>query len=246
MRSSILGLSALALCALATPAMAQEANETDPPEGPVTVSASVAVVTDYRFRGISFSDEGFAVQPSLTVNHESGLYVSLWGSNLDDTPTFGEVEVDLIAGYSTEVSPGATLDVGMVYYYYPDGTGNSDYFEPYASIRGELGPATVKVGANYAWDQAAIANADNLYVYSDASVALPESPVTAVAHVGYSDGSLAPGGSYWDWSAGLDFAAGPLTLGIRYVDTDLDDLTGVPAADTLYDETVLFSLTLGF
>jgi uncharacterized protein (TIGR02001 family) len=249
MRSSIKGLLGLALVStalsVATPAFAQDAasEEADPP---ITVTGGVTVVSDYRFRGVSFSGEDFAVQPSITLNHDSGFYVGLWGSNLDDTPTFGEVEVDLIAGYRTEVAPGATLDVGMTYYWYPDGTGNSDYFEPYASISTTLGPATAKFGVAYAWDQSAIGSDDNIYLYTDLGLGIPNTPITLVGHLGYSDGSLAFGGSYWDWAVGADISFAPLTVGVRYVDTDLDNFTGIPAADTLYDATVLFTIGVNF
>jgi uncharacterized protein (TIGR02001 family) len=243
MRSSIKGLFGLALLSTAAPAFAQEAEE---PAPPVTVTGGVTVVSDYRFRGISFTDEDFAVQPTVTITHESGLYGSIWGSNLFDTPVFGEVEVDLIAGYRTEVASGTNVDVGVTYYWYPDGTGDSDYFEPYASISTTLGPASAKFGVAYAWEQSAIGDNDNLYLYTDLGVGIPNTPVTLVGHLGYSDGSLAFGGSYWDWALGADLSVAPFTLGVRYIDTDLDDFTGIREADTLYDATVLFTIGVSF
>jgi uncharacterized protein (TIGR02001 family) len=243
MRSSIKGLIGLALLSTTAPAFAQEAEE---PAPPVTVTGGVTVVSDYRFRGVSFSDEDFAIQPTITLTHESGAYVGVWGSNLDDTPIFGEVEVDLYAGYATEVAPGTTLDVGLVYYWYPDGTGNSDYFEPYASIKTTFGPGSAKFGVAYAWDQSALGSSDNIYLYTDLTYGIPDTPVTLVGHLGYSDGALAFGGNYWDWAVGADISFAPVTLGVRYIDTDLDNFTGIPAADTLYDATVLFTIGVSF
>ena len=49
MRASIIGLTALALAATATPALAQD----DTSE--FTLTGSAALVSDYRFRGISQS-----------------------------------------------------------------------------------------------------------------------------------------------------------------------------------------------
>src|SRR3546814_13666443 len=60
--------AALALLSSA-PAFAQEE-----PAGPVTVTGSVVLVSDYRFRGVSQSDRGMAIQGGLTATHESGLY----------------------------------------------------------------------------------------------------------------------------------------------------------------------------
>lgn len=246
MRTSIKGLVALALLSAATPVFAQASSETDPPSD-VTVTGGVSVTSDYRFRGVSLSGEDFAVQGTVNVNHSSGLYGGIWASNLDDTPTFGEVEVDLYAGYTTEIAPGTAIDVGMIYYWYPDGSGNSDYFEPYGSIKTTFGPATAKLGFAYAWDQSALGNDDNIYLYTDLGIGIPDTPVTLTGHLGYSDGSLAFGGSYWDWSLAADVALGSgFTAGVKYVDTDLDDFTGIPAADTLYDATVLFTLGWSF
>ena len=244
---STTGALALIACAVAAPAAAQDA--ADAPTSDITVTGGVAVVSDYRFRGISFTDEDFAVQPTLTITHSSGLYAGIWGSNLEDSPVFGTVEVDLFAGYATEISPGTTLDVGVTYYLYPDGTnaaGDSDYFEPYASVKTTVGPATVKVGAAYAFDQSAIGNNDNIYVFTDVGVGIPDTPVTLVGHLGYSDGSLSPSGHYLDWALGADLSVAPFTLGVRYIDTDINNFAGVPAIDTLYDSTVLFSIGVNF
>lgn len=248
MRTSMRSLMALALLSVSVPAFAQDAESTeaDPPSD-FTVTGGATVVSDYRFRGVSFSAEDFAIQGTFNVNHSSGLYVGVWGSSLDDTPTFGHTELDIYAGYTTEVASGTSIDVGLLYYYYPNGNfGPSDYFEPYASVKTTIGPVTAKLGAAYAFDQSALAG-DNIYVYTDLGVGIPDTPVSLNAHLGYSDGSLSPGGNYWDWSVGADFAlGGGLTAGVKYVDTDIDQLTGIPAADTLYDETVVFSLGVAF
>jgi uncharacterized protein (TIGR02001 family) len=246
MRTSIKGLLTLALLSASVPALAQDAA----PPSDVTVTGGVSLVSDYRFRGVSFSAEDVAVQGTVNINHSSGVYLGAWASSLEDTAVFGHTELDIYAGYATEVAPGTTLDVGLVYYVYPNGqdaAGDSDYFEPYASIKTSFGPASAKFGVAYAWDQSALGDADNLYLYTDLGLAIPDSPVTLNAHLGYTDGALGFGGDYWDYSFGADFAAGGgVTLGVKYVDTDLDQLTSIPAADTLYDETVLFTLGVSF
>ncbi|MEQ1687092.1 MAG: TorF family putative porin [Sphingopyxis sp.] len=258
MRTSIKGLLTLSLLTFAAPAMADE--EADPPSD-ITVTGGISLVSDYRFRGISFSAEDIAVQGTININHSSGIYLGTWASSLDDTPVYGHTEVDIYAGYATEVAPGTTLDVGLLYYYYPNGDAraapvlpatvgvalNSDYFEPYASIKTTLGSVTVKLGAAYAWDQVALGSADNIYVFTDLGLGVPNTPISLNAHLGYSDGALALGSNYWDWSLGADWAVGRgLTVGVKYVDSDLNQLTGIPAADTLYDATVLFTIGASF
>ena len=75
MRNSILKLASISVAisamALSAPAFAQD-EAAEEAAGPITLSGGVAVVSDYRFRGVSLSDKDFAVQPYLTVKHESG------------------------------------------------------------------------------------------------------------------------------------------------------------------------------
>lgn len=238
--------AALAFVCLATPAMAQE----EVP-GPITVSGEVALVSDYRFRGVSYTDKEMAIQGGIEVAHESGLYGGAWGSNLAGWGTFAgaNMELDLYAGYTAELSSGVSFDVGGTYFMYPGGLNTTDFVEFYASVSGTLGPASVTLGGNYAPPQEALGRwyfngasaaagvyddpgdkEDNTYVYLEASSGIPTTPLTLNAHVGYSWGnsglgpqgtSLTPTGEYLDWKISADYALGPLTLSAAYIDTDI-------------------------
>lgn len=233
MRNTFLGLSAaLALAAAATPAFAAEGGE----ESDWSITGSVTAVSDYRFRGISLSDEDPAIQPTINLNHSSGFYVGFWGSNLDDTPVYGEIEIDLYAGFTKEVAPGTTIDTAVVYYYYPDGTGASDYFEPYFSLAHTFGPVTAKGGVHWAPSQDATGNQDFVYFYGQLSAAIPNTPVSITGRLGNQD--LGPS-SYTEWAVGVSAAFGPVTAGVQYVDTDLGDLPNVDAG-------IVFSLGFAF
>ena len=223
MRKSILGLSAVALAALSVPALAQD--EATPA---LTVTGNAAVVTDYRFRGISQTDKRFALQGGITVTHDSGFYVSTWGSSVDDYVANGsDQELDLIAGYSKTIG-AATIDAGVLYYYYPGSNGaNTDFFEPYASVKGTFGPATAKLSAAYAPKQHALsygvnAREDNLYVAGDLSASVPNTPIGVSAHLGhnFSRSYITFGEKYTDWSVGATYTWSHLTFGVSYVDTD--------------------------
>ena len=229
---------AAAMLIIAQPAAAQQ---TEAPKA-LTVTGSIALVSDYRFRGVSQSDEELAVQGGFTVTHESGLYAGTWASNLAGWGAFGgsNSELDLFAGYKRPIG-GATLDVGLTWYMYPGGASNTDFAEPYVKLSGTVGPVSVLGGFAYAPKQRALGNFsntpfsrgqsdDNIYVWGDASVGIPRTPITAKAHVGYSDGnpglgpngtSVAPTGKYVDWLLGVDAVVGPLVLGVAYVDTDI-------------------------
>ena len=62
----------VAACALLLPVVPVAAQEEE--KSPITVSGSVALVSDYRFRGVSQTDEEMAIQGGFTVAHESGIY----------------------------------------------------------------------------------------------------------------------------------------------------------------------------
>lgn len=245
----------LAACAIpaAIPAVAH-AQEVPEPK-PITLSGNVALVSDYRFRGVSQSGGDPAVQGGLTVTHESGLYAGVWSSSisfdkLGASAVYGTQEVDLSAGWSREIASGLTADLGLTYYAYPGGhVGKAEFLEGYGSLATTYGPARLKLGANYAWPQDALAGTHNLYVYTSADAAIPSTPVTLSARLGYQDGPLtaawiASGGTQrtgWDWSLGASATVlGRLTLGASYVGSSGRSLSGVT------DDTVVGSLTLAF
>ena len=241
---ALLALSALS--ALPATAQAQAI-----PSGPLTVSGGVSVVSDYRFRGLSRSDGKVEVQSTISVDHDSGLYAGVWGSGLPDTPRYGQYELDLFAGYATEVAPGTSLDVGATYYVYPghrDGAGASDYVELSGRLSHDLGPLSATATLAYAPDQKALGRDDNLYLNLGLSSGIPNTPVTLSANLGYTDGALgalAGDRNYLDWSLGASVVNGPVTLSARYIDTDIRK-TGVKAVDRLYDPTLVFSIGLSF
>lgn len=249
MRKSILGLSAVAFAMLATPAMAQD--EADDGLG-LSITGTAGLTSDYRFRGFSQTGEDPAVQAGITVTHDSGFYVGTWASNVDFVVDGGannlNVEIDLFAGYSREITPGLTLDVGLLYYLYPAKgvVADTDFFEPYINLIGSVGPATIKAGVNYAWDQNALGDESALYFHLEPSIAIPNTPLGLNAHLGYSKSDSAlggTGGEVWDYSVGGTLSYKNLTFGVSYVDTDEPKAVAEGAGT---DAAVVFSLTAAF
>lgn len=249
MRFTMISLGALMLATTA-PALAQE---TDPAPA-VTVTGGATFTTDYRFRGLTQSREDVALQGTVNVNHESGVYAGVWASTIDDgvsLPGYGAVEVDLYAGYTKTLDSGVGFDVGLLYYMYPDGASgvDTDFFEPYASVMYSIGPVSAKVGANYAWSgQAGLADNDSLYLRGDLTVSVPNTPISVLGHIGRSDGQLgilAPSGKYTDWSLGIEAVHQFAKLGVQYVDTDISNNAGY--ADAIgADPTVLAYVSVSF
>jgi len=246
MRFSTLAPAALLLAA-ATPAIAQD--DTAPPPT-VTVTGGATAITDYRFRGLTQTNDDPALQGTVNVNHVSGFYAGVWASTIDGGPDgstplltgYGDAEVDLYAGFTRTLSSGVGFDIGLLYYYYPDAASglNTDFFEPYASVNYTIGPVNAKVGANYAWSgqdglNFTAGSDDSLYVAGDLAVAIPNSVLTLKAHLGFTNGSLglanplASDDNYTDWSLTAEMAKAPFKAGISYVDTDItnDTIAGV-------------------
>lgn len=250
MLTSIRGLIAASVligCGLtAVPAFADE--ETAPPSE-FTVTGNAVLVTDYRFRGLSLSGGDPAIQGSINLNHSSGFYVGTWASSLEDSPVYGNMEIDVYGGWTGEVTSGLTADAGLVYYVYPNGkVGDGNYFEPYASLSTTFGPATAKVGVAYAWKQNSLGGDDNLYVYTDLGAGIPDTPISVSAHLGYTDGALSPklltlestdGG--FDYSVGATYnITKNLSAGVSYIGVEGNSI------DSFSNDSVVGMLKLSF
>jgi uncharacterized protein (TIGR02001 family) len=222
--------------ALASAAIAPAAYAQDEPVDDIKVSGSVTLASEYRLRGISQSDSDPAIQGGITVAHSSGVYVGTWASSLAGNGTFGgsNMELDVIAGFSTAAGP-VTVDVGGIYYIYP-GTQGHDFVEIFGSVSGALGPVNAKLGAYWAPSQDNIGG-DNIWVFTDLALPIEGTPITLKAHAGYSSGdSLYTNGAgafapspvagrnkdVFDYSVGVDLTWRALTLNVSYVGTDMD------------------------
>jgi len=113
-------LLAAALLACATASIAQ----TKAPEPDYTFAYNVGVVTDYRFRGITQTNYGGALQGGIDFSHKSGIYLGAWASNVSWVKQFngannGSMELDLYGGYKGEIMKDLGFDVGLITYQYP-------------------------------------------------------------------------------------------------------------------------------
>ncbi|WP_340587197.1 TorF family putative porin [Erythrobacter alti] len=240
MAASIFATTAVA----AAPALAQD----DDGIG-VEVSANVAIVSDYKFRGVSLSDGEIAIQGGVDVGLPAGFYVGTWASSLDETTVgYGSTELDIYGGWAGEFGNVST-DVGVIAYIYPDaGPGDFDYLEVYGSVGVGLGPAEATFGVAYAPEQDSLGGTDNFYVYTDVGVGVPGTPVTVTGHLGYTDGFLTftPDSKAWDYSIGAETAVPgtPLSFGVAYVGVEGDGL--IDPNGTFTDDSVVFTLSASF
>lgn len=228
----------------AAPALAQDEENSSG----LTATGNVAVVTDYRFRGVSLSGGDFAIQGGIDISHTSGFYVGTWSSSIAGGSPYGEMELDVYGGWTGEVTPGLKIDVGLLYYLYPTGDVpgfDTDYFEPYASVSTTIGPVGATLGAAYAWDQDSLGGSDNLYIYTDFTAGIPNTPISLSAHLGYTDGVFAPpllagalDDTGLDWSVGASMTVlGGLSAGVTYVGVE------GPSIDGFTDDAIVGTLS---
>ena len=240
MRKTILKLATLSVAigatAIAVPAFAQE--EEAAAEGPISISGGVTVASDYRFRGVSLSDKDFVVQPTITISHESGFYVGAWGSNLAEN-TGDDIEVDIYAGFSG--GEELTYDIGATYYLYP-GVSSFNYLELTGKLGTTIGPATVGVQLSYVPSQDNTGNADNWYYATNASVAIPNTPISLTGSIGIEDGAFTAGDEKVDWSLGATTSVQGFTLGVAYVDANRRSIFALNDSKA----GVVFTVSYGF
>jgi uncharacterized protein (TIGR02001 family) len=192
----------------------------------ITTSGSVALTSDYLFRGISQSAENMAVQGSFTVSHDSGMYFSAWGSSISTEATgvasSSGLEVDTLLGYGFE-SAGVAYDVGVMRYNYPGAdrkpTTTMSYNEVYASAAYE----GAKVGVAYSDDYFA-ETGKFFYIYADYGMDVAEN-LSASVHVGWNkfDEPGFLGGTsdaYFDYKVGLSTELKGIGLEAAYIGSD--------------------------
>jgi uncharacterized protein (TIGR02001 family) len=100
------------------------------------LSYNVGVVSDYRYRGITQTNFGPAVQGGVDYAHSSGFYVGAWASTISWIKNTGDsnrlagnnmagfsagsnLEVDLYGGFKGNVTKDLGFDVGVLQYWYP-------------------------------------------------------------------------------------------------------------------------------
>lgn len=236
--------SLLAMMATLPLAGAVHAEEASP------FTANVGIVSDYAYRGWSQTDEKIALQGGFDYAHPSGLYAGVWGSSvswLNDIETSkspnNSVEIDFYAGYKGSAGP-IGYDVGLLQYYYPGNYGSTwksesgmkrpDTLEGYIGLSWEF----VTFKYSYAFTNLFGAPNSDGSQYLDLGVSHEVAPnLTLSAHVGRQ--KIENGVSYNDWKVGASTVLAGFSLGLFYVDTDVDDAK-------LADERVILSISRSF
>ncbi|HVZ28737.1 MAG TPA: TorF family putative porin [Rhizomicrobium sp.] len=237
-------LGAASLLSVATVALADDAPA--PPPGILgpdfTVSAYVALQSDYRFRGISQNAREPAEQGSLNISGPDGFYVGTWVSKINWSGSEGAVlgpnnpslEVDIYGGKHTDLW-GTDLNIEAYEYSYPDaktqgiGIPNASYFEMITQLSHTFGPLAVTGTWAYSPEFTLAGGTGN---YLEGTLAYTINDWLAVSgnvgHQWVQNAKYALGGAtgdytHADFGATLTYKA--ISLDLRYATTDMNYAT---------------------
>lgn len=205
--------------------------------GPVSVSASLTAVSDYRYRGLSLSDKQPAIQGGIDMETASGFFAGSWASNIADHGGSG-IELNLYGGYAG--SPGGiNYSLSAVGYIYPGGN-DVNYYELFANIERGIGIAAARLEVAYTPDQENIAS-DSIYIRSGVSVSPPLFPFGFDVSAGHERSG---GYEKTDWMAGISRSFTLFRLTASYVDASYDT-DGSFRGDMESDAGVIIALSAG-
>lgn len=203
------------------------------------VSGTVTLTNDYRFRGVSQTSGDPAVQGSIDVGFEHGIYAGIWGSNVNfgDTDN-ANLEVDYYLGKYGDITEHLSYDATLYYFQYHgynDGT-DIDFWE--LDLRASYKGVTLL----YAYAPDYVNSGDNYqYAALDYSHPVTEA-VNLDLHAGYTFGDAFDGSEYKDFSIGVSGSAAGLDLSLAYLTNDVKGDT----TDDYDDNTVVFSVSRTF
>lgn len=113
------------------------------------LAGTVSIVSDYRFRGVSLSQQKPAAQANIGYDDPSGWYAGVFGSTFalaGESPTTGQAVA--YAGVVTPIGGRFNWEVGADYSAFSDGR-DYDYAEVYTGITSTNFTARIHYSANY-------------------------------------------------------------------------------------------------
>lgn len=225
----------------------------------LSFSGNAAVTTDYRFRGLSQTQNDPSVQAGFTLAHDSGVYFGLWGSNVNFGSGTPSLELDPSLGFATTLDSFASkplLDVGVVYYNYPSASDLSwvEFYGKltFASVLAE--GDSILTNVNFTNDYAG-ADTNSWNVNAGYSVPFGSTGFGGVASVGYTvvddEDKYSFGGddNYVDWKVGVNYAFKSIsgaTAELAAVGTNIDTDAMDDATARGVETGAVFTLTKTF
>ena len=188
---AVCSLSALTLVALMALAGVQTARAEE-----VTLDARIGVVSDYRWRGVSISEEEPAAQGEASLSFASGLWAWGWASSV--ASEYGGSELGVGLGYTRSAGP-VTWTLDAIQYFYP-GEDEIDYAQVDLTLEGDVGFAWLSGGVEYVPENDNYGDDD---VYLWLRMERETGGATYHAALGRDDGVMAPRPYATDYDVGV-------------------------------------------
>jgi len=190
-------------------------------DGAWSTSASLALSTEYVWRGITQSDSEPAISGSFDLGHSSGAYAGIWASNVDFAGSDASTEIDYYAGFANDIGDtGFSYDIAALYYDYP---GASDENLDFTEVIGSVNYSFFTAGIAYTIDADNKDLEDSVYYSLDAGYDIGSISLAAgVGHYDYDENALLGLEDYNNYyvSASTEFAGFGLDLSYSDVDSD--------------------------
>ena len=183
------------------------------------VTATMGFTTDYRSLGASQTAGEPAIQGSLDVAFDNGVYAGLWGSNVN----YGDdanLELDYYLGYSGAVNDSLSYAADIAYFQSPGYSYDGNYF--YYEFYGYYD--ALSLSYTYA-DSYFNSGKSSHLVTVDYAIPLPKE-LSLNLHAGRNMGDYwdedSGLGEYNDYSVGVSGAFHGLDIAVDYVMNDSD------------------------
>jgi uncharacterized protein (TIGR02001 family) len=192
----------------------------------LSLDLTVTALSDYRPRGISYTQNDPALQFDAMLSSKStGLYIGAWASTVD----YGygskvRYEMDYYAGWYLPLSEKVGLDLGYIKYTYPNGSGDNS-----SEVYAMLSAYGFTLAAQYSDDVPALGD-EHSYLYSwlGYKTQLPYDVGLSArfGQVDYKDPWLVSASghrreAYREWEVKVSKQVIGLKWSLAYADTDL-------------------------
>ncbi|GJI96363.1 hypothetical protein RugamoR57_30810 [Duganella caerulea] len=218
--------AAVAAAFLGTQARAEDAAPAAKADNETSFNA--AVVSDYRYRGISQTRLKPALQGGFDyTNNPTGFYAGTWLSTIKwtkDAGGGGDVEWDVYGGRRGQLGADLAYDVGVLAYVYPSnglahagGFANADTTEVYGQLG--YGPAYIKYSHSVTNLFGFVDSKNSGYVDLGANLEAGEG-YTVNLHAGHQNVKHNGAASYSDWKIGATRDFGVVTGALAVIGTN--------------------------
>jgi len=227
-----LGLATVAFTA--APVFAEEQEDEDLIPGEIT--GSVALTSDYSFRGISQTDKGPALQGSLEYAIDTGIagttaYAGFWGSNVDfNDGDEANLEIDVLFGLRGSIGDtGLGWNLGGAYYSYPGANKangehlNYDYWEIVTGLTYEVNDI-VALSGSYFYAPDFFGATGKAHYFNGGVTVTPPIDIKPFGLSFYGNVGrqlIEDAQDYTDWTIGAALSYKFLKFTLAYVDTDI-------------------------